>query len=331
MEAEPVDWKVVASELLRAARAGRSQVALSRRLGYRSNVACDWEAGRRFPATARALRDCEALGLPVRAAFRAFQPSCAEALFVGQGYAVGRFLDALRGRMSVAALAEQSGYSRHAVARWLSESAAPRLPAFLHLVDVISGRASDLVNALVPIEQVPSLLASHRRRVSAQRVAFDCPWTEAVLRVVETVDYRRQPRHEPGRIASQLGISLAQEQEALRRLTDAGVLQLDDGRYRDLQPLTVDTSASVDDFQKLRAHWTRVCLDRATAPMPDDWLGYNVMSLSSDDLERVRQVLRGAYREIRAIAAASEPAETVALLNLQLIGWPSTDEPDPVL
>ena len=87
------------------------------------------------------------------------------------------------------------------------------------------------------------------------------------------------------------------------------------------EPLTVDTQASPDDVRALRAHWARVGLSRVQQPRAEDWLGYNVISTSAHDLERVREVLRRAFREIRAIAAASEPAESVALLNLHLVTW----------
>ena len=36
-------------------------------------------------------------------------------------------------------------------------------------------------------------------------------------------------------------------------------------------------------------------------------------------LEPIREILRSAFREIRTRVAASEPSETVALLNLQLL------------
>jgi hypothetical protein len=46
-----------------------------------------------------------------------------------------------------------------------------------------------------------------------------------------------------------------------------------------------------------------------------------VVSTSAADLERIREILRRSFREIRALAAASEPTEAVALLNLQLVTW----------
>jgi hypothetical protein len=46
-----------------------------------------------------------------------------------------------------------------------------------------------------------------------------------------------------------------------------------------------------------------------------------VLSTSDADLDRIREVLRRAFREIRAIAASSQPVQSAALLNLQLVTW----------
>jgi transcriptional regulator with XRE-family HTH domain len=316
-----MDWDLVSRQLLRALRGKRSQRAFSQRLRYRSNVACDWEAGRRFPTAVALLRGCELLRLPVDGAFAEFQPACAAELRQSKVLKVSAWLDALRGSTRVVSLAERTGYSRYAIARWLSGRAEPRLPTFLALVEAITGRVSDLVQGLVAIEHVPLLLLMHQKRMAAKRVAFDNPWTEAVLRVIETTAYRQHPEHVPGYIATRLGITRLEEDSALARLELAGILQKHEGRYRDVQPLSVDTAAPAEDLQRLKAHWTQVCLDRLRAPDPKDWLGYNMMSVSMADLERIREVLRRAFREVRAIASASEPLEAVALLNLQLVTW----------
>jgi transcriptional regulator with XRE-family HTH domain len=319
------DYDLAARQFLRALRGKRSQRAFSKRLRYRSNVACDWEAGRRFPTAEATLRACELLRVPVAEAFGAFQVACAPVLRDGKAFQVGAWLDALRGSTSVAALAASSGFSRYAIARWLGGRAEPRLPSFLALVEAITGRVSDLVQGLVPIEAVPELLAGHERRTAAKRVAFDLPWTEAVLRVIETSGYQRAAAHRPGYIAERLGISREMEVEALARLELAGILERRDGRYRDVSPLTVDMAAPARDLQRLKAHWTRVCLERIEQPLARDWLAYNVVSVSEADSERIREVLRMAFREIRAIAAASQPIETVSLLNLQLVNWPDVE------
>jgi transcriptional regulator with XRE-family HTH domain len=288
-------------------------------------VCCDWEAGRRFPTAERLLAICLLLRIDVAGAFARFQPACATALGTGDDIRVAAWLDALRGDTAASALASRAGVSRYTVARWLGARAAPRLPEFLQLVQVITGRASDLVAALVPIEEVRELLPDFERRQAAKRLAFDAPWTEAVLRVMETEGYRRLARHKPGYVASYLGISVETERDALERLEAAGVLQRQRGRYGDAEPLTVDTSAPAHDLQRLKAHWTGVSLARLQSPLEQDWLGYNVISVSNADIERVREILRRAFREIRAVAAGSQPVQRAALLNLQLVTWPEAN------
>ena len=65
-------WEIASRQLIRAVRGKRSQVAFSRRLGYRGNVAASWEGGHRAP-TAEALVDAmRALSLDVDGGFARF-------------------------------------------------------------------------------------------------------------------------------------------------------------------------------------------------------------------------------------------------------------------
>jgi DNA-binding phage protein len=256
----------------------------------------------------------------VVAAFERFQPACVKALGGAPHFDVAAWLSELAGSLALAELAARSGLSRHAVGRNLRGTTKPKLDDFIALVEAISGRASDLVQELVPIAEVPELLGVARQRAAAKRLAFEHPWSAAMMRVLETSGYRARDRHEPGYIASRLGLDIEQERAVLAALEAAGVARLRNARY-EVGELTVDTQASADDVRAVRAHWARVGLSRVQEPRDQDWLGYNVISTSARDLERVREVLRRAFREIRAIAAASQPAESVALLNLHLVTW----------
>lgn len=274
-----------------------------------------------MPTAPVTLRACQRLGVNVIDAFERFQPACAKALGGGPDFDVAAWLSELAGSLAVAELAARSGLSRYAVGRNLRGTTKPKLDDFIALVEGISGRASDLVQELVPIAEVPELLDVARQRAAAKRLAFEEPWSAAMMRVLETSGYQARGGHEPGYIASRLGLELEQERIVLAALEAAGVAQVRAGRYEVGEPLTVDTQASADDVRALRAHWARVGLSRVQQPRAEDWLGFNVISTTASDLERVREVLRRAFREIRAIAAASQPAESVALLNLHLVTW----------
>lgn len=305
---EPVDYSLAARQMLRAVRGKRSQVALARRLGYRANPITDWENGRRFPTAAETLRACERCGIDVSAAFARFLPSVP--LRRGE---LASWLDRLRGTRPTSALARTMGCSRFAVSRWLKGQAEPRLPDFLHLVDTITGRVAELVAELVPIERVPTLEPRHRAALAARNVAVDEPWSEAVLRVIECkkgVSMRR--------IAEQLELEPGHVRRVLARLIEAGVVERRRG-YRVIGELNVDTFTRPDAQAILRRHWSALLAARAGSLREHETFGYNVMSLSRADLREVREILGRAYREIRALVAASEPQDTVAFVGMGLL------------
>jgi hypothetical protein len=52
---------------------------------------------------------------------------------------------------------------------------------------------------------------------------------------------------------------------------------------------------------------------------PADAYGYAVFGVGREDLWRLRELHQAYYRQVRAIVASSQPTDTVALLNLQLV------------
>lgn len=308
-----------AAEVLRALRGERSQRAFARRLGYRANPITDWEHARRFPTAVEALRAAQLFGVNVTGAFSVFHAAAPPLSDSAGRFALAPWLTAIRGTTPLAHIAARAGCSRFALARWFSAAAQPRLPDFFRCVDAITGRLPDLVAALVPIESVPSLLTRYQAMRAAKRLAFDAPWTEAVLRVLEIADYRSLPSHNDEFVALRLGIPVAVAQDALRRLQEAAVVRSQNGLWCQARPLTVDTRGAPDDLNVLIRHWSAIGYRRVIERRRRDFYAYNVMSCSRADYERIRALLRGTFREIQSIVAASEPTERVALLNLQLL------------
>jgi transcriptional regulator with XRE-family HTH domain len=318
-----------ASELLRAIRGKRSQVAFARRLGYRANPITDWENGRRFPTAAEALRAASRAGIDVSASlgrFHAAAPPSQTELAAGAPEQLAEWLCALRGSTPIGAIAERSGRSRFAIARWLRGEAEPRLPDFLRLIDAVTGRLPDLVAEIVPIDEVPTLALRHRTAAAAKRLAFEEPWTEAILRLLETTAYRARPAHDAAWLSLQLEVAQADIERCVSRLLDAGIVQQDGAHIRVAGALTVDTRSDPVAMRALLAHWCEVALQRHGRGRSADLFAYNVFSVTHKDLARVRELLRSTLRELRAIVAASEPSETAALVNLQLVALQSDEE-----
>lgn len=310
----------VASQLLRALRGRRSQVAFSRRLKYRSNVAADWEQGRRYPTAGELVRACGVVGVDVAGAFARFHPTAAAA-FSPDDAGIAAWLEALRGQTAIQDIAARTGLSRHALGRWLSGRTRPRLPDFLHLVDALTGRVQDLVAELVDIEAVPALAERRRRAEASRRVGIEAPWTLPILLALETAGYAALSAHDTGWLARLLGLPPERVAGCLDRLEEAGVIHRQGGRYAVGGALTIDTRAHPEAGRVLKKHWLSVGMDRVDAPRQSDILGYNLFALSRADLARIAALQRRFYREVRGIVAASEPSEVLALMNTQLVTW----------
>ncbi len=105
-------------------------------------------------------------------------------------------------------------------------------------------------------------------------------------------------------------------------MVEAGILQRDAGRYEAGAPITIDTSASLTKMKDLKLHWLNEVTRSLAEERPGNAYGYNVVSVSRADLQRIRELHLDYFRQIRAIVAESEPVETVALIGMQIVEFP---------
>jgi transcriptional regulator with XRE-family HTH domain len=315
-----MNYARLASEVLRAIRGGRSQVAASRRLGYRSNVFANWENGRRFPTASELMRGLRVLGMEPARAVRALAVSGEQGavhdLTTADG--VAAWLRHHRGTSSLEPLARRVGKSRFAVSRWLSGQSEPRLPDFLGLLDAMTLRVLDFVSALVDPRQLPVAVAAWERLERRRRLAYDLPDTEIVLLALELDTYRALPAHRPGWITSVLGLAgIEEEERCLRALEQVGAITWNDDRWRVDEVMAVDTSRDPGAVRSTKAHWSRMGLEQILAGAPGRF-SYNVFTVSSEDLRELEAMYLEWFAELRRRVARSGPSEHVVVANLQL-------------
>jgi transcriptional regulator with XRE-family HTH domain len=316
-----LDVEALAREWLRALRGRRSQVAFSRRLGYRSNIAYRWESGRCFPSASGLFTLLRTIGVDVRAGLATFyrsSPPWLAAAELGSVTGVAQLLDDLRGEATLSELARRTGYSRHAVNRWVRGRADPTLPEFLSLIEQTTRRLLDFVSSFTDPSGLPSARDAWLALTSARRAAYDQPWSHAVLRALELDEYRRLPQHEAGWVARRLGISEQLERASVEVLERSGQIRWAGNRYQLTRIQSVDTRADPERARELRADWASVGVERLRAGAKGV-LSYNLSMVSRADLERLEQLQRAYYRELVNIVADSGPAECVLLYSAQLL------------
>jgi len=315
-----MDPQQVARELLRALRGRRSQVAFSRRLGYRTNVVYTWESGRRWPTAAELFRAARVLrGAPEAplAEFFGARPAWLDEVDLATPRGVHHLVGELCGSITRVALAARIGCSRHAVGRWLTGRALPRVPELLAIAHHATGRLPDFVACFTDPETLPSVAPTWRTLEQRRTLVWRLPWAPAVLRALELDAYRALPAHRPGWIAERLGLPAEIEAACLGALEQAEAIRWTGTHYAIGAPLVVDTRRSPGGGRELQAHWARVGLDRIERGRPG-LFAYNVMSVSTATLEALQQLHRAHYARVRDLVAASDRSDRVLVLNLQL-------------
>ncbi len=303
---------LAARQLLRAIRRGRSQVQFSRRLGYRSNVASDWEAGRRFPTGSQMLEACVRSNVDVVEALTGFHRSAAPS-WSGTPAGLSAWLREIQGTTPQGEIAVRMGASRHQVGRWLSGKAQPRVPQLLALVDSMTGRVPDLVAGLVDIKEVPALHARWQASRRARALAWDEPWAMAVFMQIHVgVPVEGGVAY----LSRILGIDISVAGRCLAALQEARLVGKGGGdRWQVLATPSVETPDAARHRAWVSA-WSDVAHARRTGE--ESTVNLNVFSIGRSDLERIQALQQAMFRELRGIIASSEPVDTVALVLWQI-------------
>lgn len=319
-----MDYEELSRQLIRALRGHRSQPALSRWLGFESNVLYTWESGRRWPTAANFFYLCQKVGVDLDPSLNAFLGGTPDELVAADWTArssAARLLNHLRGATPVVELARRVGTNRVSVARWLKNEAEPRLPDFLHLIEAASGRVLDFLACLTEVTKLREATDAWRKLQAQRQVAYELPWSHAVLRVLELTHYQRLSAHSDQWVADRLGIQVDTATRCLEALADSGLIQRRGRHYRLTEVGAVDTRQNPRAGRALKRHWAQVAEARLPAleGAKSDLFSYALCSVSERDWERLRELHMGYHQELRRVITDSEPAERVVLINLQLL------------
>jgi transcriptional regulator with XRE-family HTH domain len=310
------DAPTLVRQLVRALRGKRSQTALSRRLGYRSNVLYTWESGRREPSASELFRIVERTGGSPRAAFASFPVELADC-DLREPAGVAALIAALRGEARIVDVATRCNVSRFTASRWLSGKAEPRASELLLLIEALTFRVIDFVTSLAPPTKLPEIAGAWQELRIRREIAFTHPWSQAILRQLETRAYAKLPSHRPGWLAKRLQLTREEETASMAALSNAGLVRWDGQRWR-TEPVAVDTSMATDEERRrLKLHWIDVGRRRCEAGS-EGLFSWSVFAVSRKDYERLRALHVRYMQALRQIVDASRPSEVVALANVQL-------------
>jgi transcriptional regulator with XRE-family HTH domain len=310
-------------ELMRVLRGGASQRQFSRALGFTSNVAYTWETGRRFPEASVFLRAAGKLEQDFEKRLREVLalPEPPRALRFGTPRGVHWLVGELSRQTPVGELALQLEVDRTTLSRWVRGTTEPRLPELLRLIAVGRQRLLAVVELLADPRALRATRAAYDDLLLQERLAYDLPWSHALLRALELDVYRKHPRHDPTRLARAIGIPAREAAAYLQVLEQARQITWDGTHYQSARVMAVDTRNDPAKNLALKRHWARVGVERLGAPeTPADALfSFNLFAVSEGNWERIRKLQLEYYDRVRAIVDEAPGTDHVVLMNLQLI------------
>lgn len=215
---EMLDFAVLKVQILKAMRGTRSQIQISRALGYKHNQVYRWESNRTkitWRDFVRFTKICEA---PLAEALEKLL------LFTGTPYRYDKLILQLAGNTNRAALASQLGCSAYMLSRWMNRRTEPSLENILKMIQVCSNALFETLDVVVGCDLIPLIKEESRLRRLERQLYFENPAAAAVVRCLELEEYSRQHVHEEGYVAKKLGISLADEKFLIHKLKECGAI-----------------------------------------------------------------------------------------------------------
>jgi hypothetical protein len=167
-----------------------------------------------------------------------------------------------------------------------------------------------------------SVVRAWERLELTRSLAYEMPWSHAVLRALELDDTGHQ--HQKAWLSERLGISISEVTRALTALVRTGQVKKHGGRFRLERVVSVDTSRDRQRRHDLKIAWTKTALERMQAGAPGDY-GYSVFSISRADLRRLRELHLEYVRAMQYVIGASQPGECVGLFCAQLLDLASKE------
>lgn len=311
MRMEPVDTDVLACELVRALRAGRSREAFARRVGVSASAVYAWETGRRAPSADLLFRAAARLGVDVPAALRGFlgaAPAWLEQVGPEDPSFPGRLVDALRGDGRVAAFAAHLGVPRFAISRWTGGSAVPRLSALLAATTFGAWRLVDFVALFTDPEELPALARVTAQLRAARRVIAGHPWAGAILTALEAGG--------TAPLSERIGVPPEEAALCLPLLHEAGLVRPVGEGWELVRgpPVELRTPAARRAARSWGAH---IAAERIEHGAPGLY-NFTLFTASAADRERLEGLHRAYVEALRAVALAPSGGECVLVANVHL-------------
>ena len=249
------DFNQVVSELVRILRGPRSQTAVSRKLGYRTNQLYRWEAGLRSPTWKDFVRLCRAVDAPLEGQLRK------SLNYKGDPNDGAAIANHLMQNLPISRVATLTGISRFTLSRWLSKKTEPGLAEMLQLLHCLWNLLFVFLEGWVEVERIPSLAMLHASRSQELDLFYNFPASITVLEALKLESYLKIDEHSDQWLAQKIGLSSDEVSKIIHRLQASRLIESVGLKYKVLKPFA-PKNGNFQRYKEVRKFWFNKILEK---------------------------------------------------------------------
>lgn len=311
-----VEWPTVAQELVKALRGRATQGALSRRLGFKTNVVYRWEAGLR-EATADDLLTLLRLRVEqVEGKLWTFAQGSDGINVTTSEFSWADWLRTLRGEQPVTEIAEELNISPQAVRRIFRGDTDPPLSRLLQMIECLSNRILGFIELMTDPAQLKSLKGVRALEEAQLAITFEHLHAESIIACLETEAYAALPTHSNAWLAGRLDLPLQSVETTIEALVAARGIRIQGGKFKTQHRRMVNTQArSKTESRRLARHWTQVIMDR---PEETTRSAYVVFSCDQETVDDIGRIMTEALYQVIARVAKTKTVDRVSAITVNM-------------
>ena len=310
-----MDYQKATEQIILTLRDKRSQMHLSRNLGFSFNQVYRWESGRTLIDWADFQRLAAACKVDLKSILsRHF-------FYSGQVSNGPQLLRRLIGERRNVEVSSALQVSQHKVHRWLTGKTDLPASAIFAVIDCFHMSLAEVVSSICDITQVPLLAPEYKRRQVERDLDYLRPYIGGVIRCLELKSYRDLKEHSDEFIASLLNLGALEVRDSIAILRNLELIKKSGSHFVPTE-VRLDTTGDFQGNQRIKSYWLKRALslsENLQAPAPDGTIGYKVFTCSDETLKRIMERYLAFYSEVTELVSASESSERIRILGIHII------------
>lgn len=250
--AKQINFEVLAVETIRALRGDRSQLQISRELGFSFNQIGKWESFEK-----RILWDDFVLLTKLKQA-----PLNKALLLLSLGYGgtkAGNILAELKADLSATEFARRLGFNRVQFSRWLNGTADVPLADMLSIFQHVRNGVAQFILRILAGTTIPSSLRDSLLPLKEYNIYAEVPWIGLITLAIDHKDCP-EVHKAPQFLAKLLNFPVQKVQDALGKMLLLGILEIDSEKF-----YRVSSRISLSSHRPIglasHRHWLKVASD----------------------------------------------------------------------